>query len=222
MHTLWHDLRYAVRTLTRTPGFAVAALTTLALGIGANAAVFSLVNALLFQALRVPDPSSLVHVYQTRADRPGDYFPLSLADYFYYREHADAFAELAAHYPTAPLHLLAGETTEAVTGSVVTAGYFRLIGLSPAAGRFFADEEDRVPGRDAVAVISHAFWQRRFNRDPRAVGSTIGLNGTTFTIVGVAPRDFVGVVVGGAALDVWIPSAMFRVGYRYCDAFERS
>ncbi len=222
MFALWQDARFGLRTLARTPGFAVAALATLALGIGANAAIFSLVNALLRQELPVPDASGLVHVYQTRADRPADYFPLSLVDYRYYREQAESFEELAAHYPTAPLHLIARDATEAITGSVVTANYFRLLGLSPAAGRFFTDDEDRVPGRDPLVVISHAFWLRRFGADPRAVGSTISLNGTTFTVVGVAPREFVGVVLGGAALDVWIPSAMFRVGYRYCDAFQRS
>jgi putative ABC transport system permease protein len=221
MFALWQDVRFAVRTLARTPGFAAAALATLALGIGANAAIFCLVNSLVRQELPVPDPSGLVHVYQTRADRPDDYFPLSLVDYRYYREHAESFEELAAHYPTAPLHLIVGDATEAITGSVVTASYFGLLGISPAAGRFFLDEEDRVPGRDAVAVISHAFWQRRFNAEPRAIGSTISLNGTTFTVVGVAPRGFVGVLVGGASLEVWIPSAMFRVGYRYCDAFQR-
>jgi predicted permease len=221
VHALWQDARFGLRTLARSRGFAVAALATLALGIGANAAIFSLVNALLLQELPVPNASALVHVYQTRPDRPGDYFPLSLVDYRFYHEHAEAFEELGAHYPTAPLHLIAGETTEAVTGSVVTAGYFRLLGLSPAAGRFFGDDEDRVPGRDAVAVISHGFWQRRFGGSPEAIGATIGLNGTTFTIIGVVPKDFVGVVIGGPALDVWIPSAMFRVGYRYCDALQR-
>jgi predicted permease len=221
MHALWQDARFGVRTLARTPGFAAAALATLALGIGANAAIFSLINALIRRELPVPDPSSLIHVYQTRADRPDDHFPLSLPDYHYYRDHAESFDELAAHYPTAPLHLIADDATEAVTGSVVTANYFRLLRLSPAAGRFFSDDEDRVPGRDAVAVISHGLWQRRFGASPKAVGSTISVNGTTFTVVGVAPRGFVGVLLGGAALDVWIPSAMFRVGYRYCDAFER-
>jgi putative ABC transport system permease protein len=221
MFALWQDVRFGLRMLARTPGFAAAALATLALGIGANAAIFSLVNALLRQELPVPDASSLVHVYQTRADRPDDYFPLSLVDYRYYREQAASFEELAAHYPTAPLHLVAGDATEAITGSVVTASYFRLLRLTPAAGRFFLDEEDSVPDRDAVVVISHAFWQRRFGADPQVIGSTIAVNGTAFTVVGVAPRDFVGVIVGGAALDVWIPTAMFRAGYRYCDAFQR-
>jgi predicted permease len=221
MHEVWQDLRFGVRMLARSRGFTIAALVTLALGIGANAAIFSLVNALFLQRLPVPEPSGLVHVYQTRPGRPGDHFPLSHMDYLYYREHSRAFQELAAHYPTAPLHLLVREIPEAIGGSVVTAAYFRVLGLSPAAGRFFLDEEDRVPGRDAVAVISHGLWQRRFGGNPQAVGSTISLNGTAFRVVGVAPRNFRGVLVGGNASEVWIPSAMFRVGYRYCDALQR-
>jgi predicted permease len=221
LQSIWQDLRFGVRMLARSRGFTIAALLTLALGIGPNAAIFSLVNALFLQNLRVPEPLGLVHVYQTRADRPADLFPLSLVDYHYHREQSRSFQELAAHYPTAPLHLLVRGVPEAIGGSVVTATYFRVLGLSPAAGRFFLDEEDSVPGRHAVVVISHGLWQRRFGGNPQAIGSSISLNGTAFTIVGVAPRNFMGVLVGGNASDVWIPSGMFRVGYRYCDASER-
>ena len=103
----------------------------------------------------------------------------------------------------------------------MTGNYFRLLGISPALGRFFLAEEDHVPGRDPVAVIGNDLWHRRFGGDPRILGRTIRLNATDFTVVGVAPETFHGLPLGGLATDVWIPSAMFRVGYRYCNGLER-
>jgi hypothetical protein len=108
-----------------------------------------------------------------------------------------------------------------VTGSVVTEDYFHVLRLTPHLGRFFRPEEDVVRDRDAVAVIGYGFWQRQFGGDPHVVGDTLQVNGRAFTIVGVAPRGFDGVLRGGNVSQIWIPSAMFGVGYRYCDAFAR-
>jgi predicted permease len=108
-----------------------------------------------------------------------------------------------------------------VTGSVVTASYFTVLGIRPAAGRFFRADEDQAPGRDPVAVLSHRLWRQRFAASPAAIGSTIQINGTAFTVIGVTPEGFSGVLTRGGSSDLWIPSAMFRTGYRYCDAFVR-
>lgn len=223
MRRTWDDLRFGARLLVRAPGFTAIALITLALGIGANSTLFSLADALFLRPLPVPEPSQIVHGFQTRPDGLGASSganPLSLADYLYYREHARSFTDLAAHYDSSPLHLVIDGEPAAVTGAVVTESYFRVLRIQPALGRFFLPAEDQVRDRDAVAVISYGFWQQRFGGDPLAVGRTMQINGRTFTIIGVAPSTFSGVHNGSAAT-VWIPSAMFRVGYRYCDAFDR-
>lgn len=220
MRSLWEDVRFGARLLARTPGFTAAALITLALGIGANAVLFSLVDAIFLRPLAVSDPSRLVHVYQTR-DRSGA-FPLSMADYFDYRQNARSFEEIGAHYPTAPLHVVVDGEPVAINGSVVTASYFRVLNLRPALGRFFLETEDEARDRDAVVVVSHSFWQQRLEGSPQALGRTISVNGRMFAIVGVAPPGFGAVVQGLSASHIWIPTAMFRVGYRYCaDAFRR-
>ncbi|HSC29170.1 MAG TPA: ABC transporter permease [Vicinamibacterales bacterium] len=217
MRALWDDARFGARLLARTPGFTGAALTTLALGIGVGTAFFSFVDAVFLRPLGVADSDRLVHVHQTRNGAGA--FPLSLTDYFHFRNHARSFTESAAHYPSAPLHVVIDGEPLAVTGSVVTAGYFRLLGLRPALGRFFLETEDRVRDRDAVVVVSHAFWQHRLDGSPAVLDRSILINGRSFSVVGVAPAGFSGVMPGVGVSDVWIPSAMFQVGYRYCDAF---
>ena len=176
-------------------------------------------DTLYLKTLPAPEPSRLVEVYQAR--NGNEYFNLSFPDYLFYREHSRSFSGLAAHYSHAPINLMTPEASREINGSVATASYFEVLGLKPRLGRFFTLEEDRVPGRDPVAVISSGLWQREFGGDPRILGRTIRLNATPFTVVGVAPPDFHGVPLGGLSTDVWIPSAMFRVGYRYCDAFQR-
>ena len=108
-----------------------------------------------------------------------------------------------------------------VTGAVVTANYFTLLRLTPRAGRFFSVDEDRVPGRDPVAILSYDFWRTRFAEDPRVVGTTVRINGTAFTVIGIAPEHFHGIVAGLEPNAIWIPTAMFGVGYRYCDGLSR-
>ena len=97
-----------------------------------------------------------------------------------------------------------------VSGAVVTANYFTLLRLTPRAGRFFSVDEDRVPGRDAVAILSYDFWRTRFAEDPRVVGTTVRINGTAFTVIGIAPEHFHGIVAGLEPNAVWIPTAMYR------------
>ena len=142
-------------------------------------------------------------------------------DYLYHREHARAFAEMAGHYSTSPMSVVTPGGPVSVTGAVVTANYFTLLRLTPRAGRFFSVDEDRVPGRDPVAILSYEFWRTRFAEDPRVVGTTVRVNGTAFTVIGIAPEHFHGIVAGLEPNAIWIPTAMFGVGYRYCDGLSR-
>jgi predicted permease len=217
MRTFLHDLRIALRLIRQSPGLSTAAIVTLALGIGANTTIYSFADAVLFRPLDVPNADRIVHVY-ARRDQPGT-FPVSLTEYQAYRGRTASFEALAAHYPTAPLHALIEGSPEALTGAVTTASYFDVVEVQPAIGRFYSAQEDRVRDRDAVAVLSHRLWQRRFGGEPNVLGKAVTLNGRAFTIIGVAPARFAGVQARGASVDVWIPSAMFAVGYRYCDAF---
>jgi predicted permease len=220
MAWLRQDVRYAIRG--KSPGFTLAAVATLALGLGLNASICSLAYALFVRPLPFDDAGRLAFVDQTFIGRPALGYPLSYPDYVYYREQTHRFAELAAHYPTSPMQVVTSESTFNVSGAVVTANYFNVLRLRPAVGRFFAVEEDRVQGRDPVVVISHDLWRTTFNLDPRALGTDIRINGTAFRIIGVTPEGFRGVVRGIEPNTVFIPSAMFKVGYRYCDVAVRT
>ena len=208
---LQQDVRIAVRRMWKTPGFTVAAIATLALGLGLTSAILSLAYALFLRPLPVSEGSRLVF-----AD--GGF---SVPDYLYYRGHARAFAELAGHYSTSPMNVVTPGGPVSVTGSVVTANYFTLLRLTPRAGRFFSADEDRVPGRDPVAVLGYDLWRTRFAEDPGVLGTTVRINGTAFMVIGIAPKHFHGIVAGLDPNAVWIPTAMFGVGYRFCDALSR-
>src|SRR5262249_55289440 len=222
MATPGHDVRYALRRMRSAPGFTMAAIAILALGLGVTTAVLSLAHAIFLKPLPLPEASRLVLVDRTAPNRLPIYaFPLSYPDYLYYRDHARAFEALAAHYATSPLHVRTPEGGLSVLGSVVTVNYFDVLGVHPAAGRFFTADEDRVPDRSPVAVLGEDLWRRRFGGDPRILGSAVRINGTAFTVVGIAPASFHGILRGLDPVDVWMPTAMFRVGYRFCDGFSR-
>jgi predicted permease len=208
---LLQDVRIALRRMAKTPGFTVAAIATLALGLGLTSAVMSLAYSLFLRPLPVDDASRVVF-----AD--GSF---SHPDYLYYRDHARAFGDLAAHYSTSPMNVVTPGGPVSVTGSVVTANYFTLLRLTPGAGRFFNADEDRVPGRDPVAILSYDFWRTRFAEDPGVLGQTVRINGTAFTVIGIAPEHFHGIVAGLDPNAIWIPTAMFGVGYRFCDGLSR-
>ena len=219
---LLQDVRIALRRMWKTPGFTIAAVATLALGLGLTSAVMSLAYALFLRPLPVDEAERLVFVDTTRADRPvTSGFGFSYPDYVYYRDHARAFSELAAHYSTSPMSVVTPGGPVSVSGAVVTANYFTLLRLTPRAGRFFSDDEDLVPGRDPVAILGYDFWRTRFAEDPGVIGTTVRINGTAFTVIGIAPEDFHGLYAGFEPNVVWIPTAMFGVGYRYCDGLSR-
>ncbi|GMR12613.1 MAG: ABC transporter permease [Gemmatimonadota bacterium] len=197
------DLRYGLRMLTGNPGFSVIVILTLALGIGANTAIYSIANAALFRAPPVREPGELAAVYTT--SRRG--FPRSSSsylDYLDYRERSTYFADMAA---TATLSAGLGDeelgarfsTVEAVTGN-----YFDLLGLTPALGRLIQPEDDRLEAGVPVVVLSHAFWQDHFQADADIVGRTVRLNGSPFTVAGVGPVGFAGMSLS-VRPDLWIP-----------------
>jgi predicted permease len=205
MRTLWRDIRYGVRALLKSPGFALVAVVSLAVGIGANTTVFSLVNAALLRPLpQVRDESRLVDVNRTRPN--GDRFvQVSYLDYTYFRDHAESFDGLAA-FDFTPLSLSAGGEAERVRGMLASANYFDVLGVTPARGRFFLPEEGSTPGAAAVAVISHGLWQRRFAGGD-VVGREVSVNGHPFTVVGVAPEGFKSPFIY-LAPDVYVPLTM--------------
>jgi predicted permease len=213
--TLFQDLRYAVRTLLRSPGFTAVAVLTLGLGIGANTAVFTLVNAALFRAPPGARPHELVWLGATRdfpqqPGRPRSYQRrFSLPEYRDYAAGATAFTGLSAYQDVA-LALGSGGEPERINGMLVSGNYFQVLGLVPAAGRFFAPEEDRDPGAHAVVVLSHGLWRRRFGSDPATVGTDITINGRRFMVAGVAPAGFVGIQLGEPA-ELFMPLAMVGV-----------
>jgi predicted permease len=210
LETFAQDVRFGMRMLWRNSGLTSIAVLILALGIGANVAIFSFVNTLLLRPISAKNSTGMVRIKDN----------LSYPEYEYLREHSQTLREVTAHYSSAPFYVsLNGESSE-VQGAVVSSGYFQLLGLRPLMGRFFRPEEDSVPDSAAVAVVSDAFWRASFDSDPNIVGKSLAINGRTFTVIGVMPSDFRGVVVGGTPNEIWIPATMVRVGYRWCDGFR--
>ncbi|MCW5971023.1 MAG: ABC transporter permease [Blastocatellales bacterium] len=218
MESLRRDLGYALRSLLKHPGFTAVALLSLALGIGANATIFSVVNALLLSSLPVADPERLVAVYGTDAKNQGgflNYMPVSQPNFDDYREQNDVMAGMFA-FQFAPLNLAAGGEPEQSTGLLVSGNYFDLLGVRAIHGRTFLPEEDRAPTHP-VAVLGYGLWQRRFGGDAAIVGREIRLNDLQFTVIGIAPENFRGTNLL-ATVDVWVPLSM---GERVTTGFLR-
>jgi len=200
----WRDLRYSVRTIRQAPLFALFVILTLALGIGANTTVFTVINTLILNALPAENPSALAAIGIAKGS---GYQPTSYADLKDYRERASAFESLAGYTSVRVITWQANTGAERMFTELVTGNYFSTLGLKPAAGRFFTLEEDGTPGAHPVAVMNYGVWQRRFGADPTVVGSTLRLNNQVVTIIGIAPANFIGVnAIFGP--DVWIPAAM--------------
>jgi predicted permease len=219
MSSLLQDLRFSTRMLLKKPGFTVIAVITLALGIGANTAVFSLINTLFLRPLPFKDVEQLVGVYEFRNGRVG-LEDLSYADYLDYRERNTVFAGLAAAAGTW-VWLTEGETSSEHNGQLVSANYFSVLGVQPHLGRFFLPEEDTTPGAQPVAVISYRLWQQRFKSDPAIAGKVVRMNRLSFTIVGVAPSQHNG-LYAGRNTDVWLPTMMSGMGKPSRDEFSRN
>jgi predicted permease len=200
---LLHDLRHAVRLARRHPGFSAVVIATTALGIGLNSAVFSLFDALLLRPPPVAAPERLVHVYSSV---PGDFLshtPMAFPDYEAVRDEARSLVAVAA-YAWYPLALERGTASELVIAEAVTGNYFTTLGVGPALGRVLTGLDDRPGAAEAAVVLSHDVWRRHFAGAPDVAGREILLNGRAFTVVGVAPREFRGLVAGFAP-DLWLP-----------------
>src|SRR6267142_983975 len=201
METLFNDIRYAIRGLLKRPGFTAIAVITLALGIGANSTIFSVVNATLLRPLPVSHPENMVFVFN---GQPGSVF--SYPDYSELRDQNRVFDGLIA-WGGITASLNSNDQTDLVTGAVVTGNYFDVLGVRPALGRVISPEDDKTPGAHPVAVISHGLWQRRFAGDRNIVGRQLLLNGQSFTIIGVAPAEFGGAQLG-VVRDLYVPMMM--------------
>jgi putative ABC transport system permease protein len=188
MENLLHDARYSVRMLRKNPGFTAVALVALALGIGANSAIFSVVNAVLLRPLPFKDPASLVRIWG-KLDQVG--IPknwISQPELLDIKEQSQTIEDLAA-YETGGANLTSSGDPARVNMASVNASLFPLLGIQPSIGRTFLEEEDK-PGRDKVVLVGDALWRSRFGADPEMVGKTIGLSGTTYTVIGIMPAGF--------------------------------
>jgi predicted permease len=205
MEDIARNLRHALRGLRRAPAFTLVAVATLALGIGINATIFSVVNAVLFRPLAVERPAELVNVYGRTTDASG-HDALSYPNYLDYRAQTQTLAGVLAHTNFFASLSMDG-SSELVIGEIVSDNYFAVLGVRPARGRTFVAEEFAAPGAGAVAVLSHSFWQSRFGGDPAVVGRTFRMNGVPYEVVGVAPARFGGMFPAVTA-QMWVPLSM--------------
>jgi predicted permease len=203
----WRDFRYAMRSMRRSPVFVTFVVLTLALGIGANTTVFTVLNTVILNPLPVRNPGELAGIAGAEADRSKapTPFPISYPDLKDYQAQNAVFDSLAGYTSPRPITHQEAGAPEVLFAELATSNYFTTLGLTPSLGRFFVPEED-APGGPAVAVINYATWQTRFGSTPDILGRTVRLNDVPFTVVGVAPRGFIGVnpIFGP---DFWLPAA---------------
>jgi len=201
------DVRYAVRSLRRTPGLAAFVIVTIALGIGMTATPFSMLDALIFRPYPVPRPGDVVTLVGTSRD--GAFDPFSYREYLDLRDRTKSFDGVIANRPLLTVGFSAQRDATAVAkgGLLVSGNYFRVLEVEPTLGRGFRDDEDQAPGRDAVVVLSSDFWKREFSGDRSVVGRPVRLNGKDFTVIGVLPDDFTGLYIFDRP-DFYLPLAM--------------
>ena len=208
MESLLKDIRYGFRNLLKRPGYTAIALITLALGIGANTAIFSLISTVLLRPLPVPHPEQLVEVYGT-LHNGADYTIQSHLNYLDYRERNNVFSGLMS-YRFAPMSISHESRNERVWGFLVSGNYFETLGVQPFLGRYFTPDEDKTPDSHPVAVISYACWQKRFASANNVVGQQLLINSHPFTVIGVTPDGFRGTEVAYAA-EMFVPTMMAHV-----------
>ena len=209
LETLARDLAYAARMLRRNPGFAATVVLTLGLGIGATTAIFTVVNAVLLRPLPYSDPDRLVYI-ATNWRNTGDSDFAYTVDYAAWKNHNRTLSRIAG-YMTFQANFTGGDEAERITGGYATGSLFPLLGVQPAVGRSFLPEEDR-PGGPPVAILSHAFWKRRFGGDPAVIGKALTLDADTYTVVGVLPATFVIPDRHESTYDLWVPFAIGDTG----------
>ena len=185
----WQDVRYGARLMRRSPGFAAAAVLTIALGIGATTAMFSVVYGVVLQPLPYRQPDRLVNLWTSAIARGLPRTFVGMANVYDWRARNHVFEDIAAMRPVANFNLTGEGEPERLNGARVSANLFPLLGVTPLHGRLFSEDEDEI-GHERVAILTHALWLRRFHGDPSVVGKTITLSGTPFTVVGVMRHDF--------------------------------
>src|SRR5262245_12533395 len=211
MDTLWQDIRFAFRTIRKNPAVTAVAVLSLALGVGANTTIFTLLNAALLGPLPVARPSELVAVYttdQANIGGLGNLNPNSYLNLKDLRERNTFFSAMAGYSFPQFVSVIIDTAPQQGFTELVTGNYFTVLGVKAAQGRVFDEREDVRPGDAAVAVVSYGFWQRRLGGDASAVGRVMRINGTAFTIVGIAPEGFKG-VNSLISPDMWLPSMMY-------------
>jgi len=209
MDNIFQDIRYGVRTLTKNPAFTIVAALSLALGIGANTTIFTIVNGLLFTPIPVEDPSTLGMVFMTdevtvSIGGLGGFLPMSFLNYEDIRDQNDVFEKMTAVAFGGGI-LTGNDEPQQLVGFLVTHEYFDVLGVEPALGRFFRPEEDENPGTHHVVVLSHGLWERQFGADAGILGRKIIINGVPFDVVGVAPEGFSGTFQGFQPDLIWTP-----------------
>ena len=213
METIWQDIRHGLRMLRKSPGFSAVAVLSLALGVGANTTIFTVVNAILLHPLPVKDISQVVELdtvdTKTRigianAEKIGMSFP----NFQDYGKETKVFSSLSCIVPLL-LTWSGGVEPRQVNGQMVSANYFDMLGLQPAAGRFFLPDEDTKLSGNTVVVISHSFWVNKLGADPNVAGKSLTLNAVPYTVVGVGPKGFKGTFTFSSAEQIWIPSSMY-------------
>jgi putative ABC transport system permease protein len=204
MQTLWQDLRYGARMLMKQPGFTLIAVITLALGIGANTAIFSVVNAVLLRPLPYPEPAALARIYEKETDAaaPSERLEVAPANFLDWRRQSRTLVEIAA-WGQEEQALASQDHADSVVAAFVSANFFSVLGVSPLHGRVFTSEEDK-PGSDTVALLGYGLWQRRFGGDPNVVGQRVNLDGSQYTVLGIMPAGFQ--YPRGA--EIWTPLAL--------------
>lgn len=207
MDTLWKDLSFAVRVLRKSPGFTAVVILSLALGIGANTAIYSIVNAYLLRPMPVDAPDRLLAVYVSVPNGGASVEGFSSPQWKDLRTQDTGLSDIMGSSGL-PLSMTDGEKPELIWGEIVTGNYFSGLGVHPVVGRGFLPDEDENPGEKPVCVLNYNFWQRRFHGDPEVAGKAIKLEGHAFTIVGVAPHGFIGTTLFNFVPDVWVPVAM--------------
>src|SRR5258706_2060979 len=206
MQTLWQDLRYGARMLLKRPGLTLIAVVTLALGIGANTAIFSLVNTVLLRPLPVDRPEQLVSLNSVSPTGENNVPTLSYPNYRDYRDRNEVLDGLLC-YRFAPISLSNNGVNERMWSYLVSGNYFDVLGVTPALGRFFTQEDDKSPGAHPVTVITYNCWRKRFAGAADAIGRNVIVNGRSFSIIGVAPRGFNGSEISYVP-EMWFPIMM--------------
>src|ERR1051325_215122 len=201
MNTLWQDLRYGTRMLLKKPGFTLIAIITLALGIGANTAIFSVVNAVLLRPLPFKDPERLMMIRETKLPQFPE-FSVAPGNVLDWQKQNTVFEQMVA-FKFAPFNLIGAGDPERLRGMAVTDGFFATFGAQPQLGRDFLSEEDQ-PGHNHVAILSYGFWQSRFGGEANILNQTITLDGQGYTVIGVMPATF---GLEGRDTDLWTPMA---------------